>query len=441
MSYIKDAIIKLEMPMNFKEKYQKMLITEDGFDLSALNAKELDYFRMCYPNNGVLFLSSEPGLAKTSITKSIAKKIKKVEIIKNLDGSIDFEKSGKLLGESLFYIDLRLSYLDETDVGVYPNKTMLEVIENGESVMRSFLDHIVPVWAQKANNRPEKKSGLPYCGTLVHFEELNRALLPVRNAALQLLLERCIGFDFQFNDDVFMIASGNLGAEDGTDVEEFDAALNGRLIHIRHTMNLNEWLEYYAYEHIHPAIITFLKVHPSSYYINSQLRDLNDKSFGNPRSWTYLSNFITKNFGKNCDPEIWISIVTRLGYGYIGATNLDFCRYIEDVMKLDIQMIIDDYENIKLTYFELSRDQKAGLLYQLKEFEFSSFTDDQVNNVKLFLLDCNDDEISAYIIHIIDVEILNTKVVGDKAEINEMISTFFDDDRFKKYVEEVVKFL
>jgi hypothetical protein len=34
--------------------------------------------------------------------------------------------------------------------------------------------------------------------------------------------------------------SGNLGDEDGTDVEEFDSALNNRLIHINHTLDVQE---------------------------------------------------------------------------------------------------------------------------------------------------------------------------------------------------------
>ena len=38
-----------------------------------------------------------------------------------------------------------------------------------------------------------------------------------------MLHERGIGTEFKFNDNVLMIASGNLGDEDGTDVEEFDS--------------------------------------------------------------------------------------------------------------------------------------------------------------------------------------------------------------------------
>jgi hypothetical protein len=65
------------------------------FDLSALNTKELLYWRFMYPQAGVLYLTSEPGIAKSATMRSIAKKV-------------IFIKTGKHLG----YIDLRLSMLD-----------------------------------------------------------------------------------------------------------------------------------------------------------------------------------------------------------------------------------------------------------------------------------------------------------------------------------------
>jgi MoxR-like ATPase len=118
--------------------------------------------------------------------------------------------------------------VDETDVGLYPS--LSEIDMDGEMV-KCLIS--LCLWAVEANKRP----------TIIHFEELNRASQQVRNAALQILLEREIGTAFKFNDNVLMMSSGNLGDEDGTDVEEFDSALNNRLIHINHTLDVQEWLE------------------------------------------------------------------------------------------------------------------------------------------------------------------------------------------------------
>ena len=166
--------------------------------LELLTAKERKYFSVMWAKYGVLNITSKPGVAKSAIGRSIADKM------------------------NFRYMDIRLSMVDETDVGLYPSISEVEV----DGSMVKCLDFVVPRWAIEANKQP----------TIIHFEELNRASQQVRNAALQILLERQIGTDFKFNENVLMMSSGNLGDEDGTDVEEFDSALNNRLVHINHTL-------------------------------------------------------------------------------------------------------------------------------------------------------------------------------------------------------------
>jgi len=158
--------------------------------MATLTPRERKYFMTMWPKSGVMYITSKPGIAKSAIAREIADKM------------------------GFKYLDIRLSMVDETDVGLYPN---ISTVDNGGEMVKC-LDFVVPRWAIEANKQP----------TIIHFEELNRAQLPVRNAALQILLERCIGTEFKFNDTVLMMASGNLGDEDGTDVEEFDNALNNR---------------------------------------------------------------------------------------------------------------------------------------------------------------------------------------------------------------------
>ena len=181
--------------------------------LSLLTPKERKYFSVMWAKYGVLNITSKPGVAKSAIGKSIAEKM------------------------GFRYMDIRLSMVDETDVGLYPNVSEVDV--NGKMV--KCLDFVVPRWAIEANKQP----------TIIHFEELNRASQQVRNAALQILLERQIGTDFNFNENVLMMSSGNLGDEDGTDVEEFDSALNNRLVHINHTLAVDEWIGDFATENCH----------------------------------------------------------------------------------------------------------------------------------------------------------------------------------------------
>jgi len=165
-------------------------------DLSTLTERERLYYQVMKAKSGVLFITAKPGVAKSAIARSIADKM------------------------DMAYEDVRLSMSDETDFK-FPHITTIDDVK--------VSDYAVPRWAFEANKRP----------TILHFEELNRAPQFVRNAALQILLERQIG-NHKFNDNVLMMASGNLGDEDGTDIEEFDSALNNRLIHYPHTLSYQE---------------------------------------------------------------------------------------------------------------------------------------------------------------------------------------------------------
>ena len=169
--------------------------------MKLLTPREKKYFMMMYPKSGVLYITSKPGIAKSAISRNIA----------------------EVMGYD--YLDVRLSMNDESD---FKFPFLRDLDWNGDIFKVSGT--AVPEWAFKSNLKP----------TIIHFEELNRAPLLVRNAALQILLERQIG-DFKFNDNVLMIASGNLGDEDGTDVDDFDNALNNRLIHVTHTLGADEW--------------------------------------------------------------------------------------------------------------------------------------------------------------------------------------------------------
>ena len=460
MSKIKDLTENVDMmkktkstkkeKLTFSDKLKSGLITREGYDLSDLNKKELSYFRMMYPKSGVLFLTSAPGIAKSAIQRSIAKKIKQVEmvpvtdkVIDNVDpnwrDAVDTEKSGKLIGRSLFYIDLRLAMLDETDVGLFPDKKELMVERNQKEVMQAFLDHIVPKWAfyaNEPNNLPKKdvNDDLPYCGTLIHFEELNRAPLAVRNAALQILLERCIGFEFEFNSNVFMVSTGNLGEEDGTDVEEFDSALNGRLIHIEHTLTFEEWVDYWAKDNIQGIIIRYLTAHPDMFYIGKKSRKESDKSYASPRTWHFVSDYITANYGFNADPNFWVNDLQIIGHGYIGAAvNVKFLKYVRDVLKISIRDIIEKYPQLQKEGVKFNRDKKSELLQDLRSVDFDQMKKNHIENVKLFMLDLGEDEVSAFLLKIIDEDYDYEEDESVDEKNNAFILGFLRDKRFKHF--------
>ena len=335
------------MPPEMQEKFNKLVDMEKT------------YFSIMWPKYGVLNITSKPGIAKSAIGKSIAEKM------------------------GFVHKDIRLTMVDETDVGLYPSVSELEV--DGSKV--KCLDFVVPRWAIEANMRP----------TIIHFEELNRASQQVRNAALQILLERQIG-DFKFNENVLMMSSGNLGDEDNTDVEEFDSALNNRLIHIDHTLSVEDWLQNFAEKNVHPSIKRFIEVHPEHLYKTKE----GAKAYATPRSWTMLSEFIISNFGFDSSPADFISTIRKVGSGYVGASSMKFITYCEDTLAISIDDIINKYDSVKDDLSKYNRDKNTELLFSLKEKDIDKLNIKQVDNIVKFLHTIGEDEKTAYLLWVLD---------------------------------------
>lgn len=364
-------------------KTSKQLNPEMQEKLSLLTSKERKYFSVMWAKYGVLNITSKPGVAKSAIGRSIADKM------------------------GFRYMDIRLSMVDETDVGLYPSVTDVDV--NGQPV--KCLDFVVPRWAIEANKQP----------TIIHFEELNRASQQVRNAALQILLEREIGTAFKFNDNVLMMSSGNLGDEDGTDVEEFDSALNNRLVHINHVLGVDEWIENFAQDNVHRLIVSYIKAHPEQMYKTSD----NAKAYASPRSWTMLSEFIVTNFGEDASPREFLPLLKEVATGYVGNSAMKFVQYCEDMLNISIEDVLNNYDKIKKDLAKYNRDKNSELIQSLKEIEITKLTEKQLKNVVKFLENVGDDEKTAYLLFILDnvADVTNPKLKNFLLEFEELLRT------------------
>ena len=353
-------------------------------NLAGLTLKEKKYFSIMWAKYGVLNITSKPGVAKSAIGRAIADKM-------------EFR-----------YMDIRLSMVDETDGGLYPNVSEVEV--GGKMV--KCLDFVVPRWAIEANKQP----------TIIHFEELNRASQQVRNAALQILLERQIGTDFKFNDNVLMMSSGNLGDEDGTDVEEFDNALNNRLIHIQHTLGVDEWLEGFAVEKCHPMVVSYIKSHPEHMYKDPTE---NAKGYATPRSWTMLSEFIICNYGFDSSPREFLPLLQEVASGYLGNSAMKFVQYCQDMLNISIQDVINNYDKVKKDLAKYNRDKNSELIQSLRELDVTKFTEKQLDNVHKFLSNVGDDEKTAYLLYILDniADVTNPKLKTFLLKFEDLLKT------------------
>mgnify|MGYP000577563030 CR=1 FL=1 len=293
--------------------------------VSTLTPRERKYFRTMWPKSGVLYITSKPGIAKSAIARTIADKM------------------------GFRYMDLRLSMADETDF-----KFPFLKDENYDGKDIKVSGYAVPEWAFEANQQP----------TIIHFEELNRAPQFVRNAALQILLERQIG-DFKFSNTVLMMASGNLGDEDGTDVEEFDNALNNRLVHYSHTLSANEWIDGFAKDNVHNVILSYIKSYPEKLYQNPTE---NTKAFATPRSWTFVSEMLPQEGEEISQSRLHDLIAGTVGDGV--ATKFMAHRALSSKLPVPSDILDGTVTTLSTEAREISAmfSLTTSLCYELKDF-------------------------------------------------------------------------
>jgi len=356
------------------------------------------YERIIKSQQAILFAQGPPGMAKTAIFNYIANR------------------------QKWNYIDLRLATRDSSEVIGIP-QTFAKLKDGREipctalgsntisidEVVEYFIKITPPEWAVKANERP----------TLVVFEELNRATLEVRNAALQILLERRVGESFQLNENVFFASTGNMGdladnKGDGCEVEEFDNALKGRLFFIEHFVTIDEWKLHFANENINPIIISFLESHPDHCFKLTE----DHNSYASYRGWTFLSNFIGKN---ETDIEKIITDVNEFGMGYVGISYVIFSKYLDTKKKLTVKDILENFDKIKGILDQFPRDQTNEVIENLKKIRYEKLSDKKINNLIKFLDTVHEDLRVSYF-RFVNTELVIGTVIPDSDPLDVIVS-------------------
>lgn len=395
----------------------KPIVQDNKFlkKLESLTKKEKKYFALMRQQFLVPYIKAKPGVGKTSIFRTIAKKL-----------GLKFEVK-------------ILSMIDETDL-------QFPYTEHDEDINMRVSNYAPPAWAVNANKQP----------TLILFDELNRAPLEKRNAALTMFLDRQIG-EFKFNDNVFFVACGNLGEEDDTDVDVFDSALNNRLIHIDHYLELQEWLEW-ADGKIHPDVTAFLD-NNSEVLTTKPTEDegSNSGAYATPRTWEGVSKFIVCNFGggpkldregniivdADNEPIIFADgfetdkkgnvktyndiknnksitkgirnwgklsdykdTLTSVLPGIVGSQAASkFIRYLEDRVKLTLDDILNDFTKNKSVLKVLKsfkNDKYFELISEAKNAIIPKWTSKQSDNFVEFLKVCNPETRLGFILDLLD---------------------------------------
>ena len=302
---------------------------------SELTEFQKDAFLIMSSNvetGGCLLVTSPPGMGKTQIIKEMA------------------EKTNSLL------IDIRLSQKDETDVGLFP------VVVNDKNNKPLYVKEVPPHWAVLAN---EYNDGM----VIVVFEELNRARREVQNGALQILMERCIGYDFRFNDNVLFIATSNI---DDSYTEVFSDAMKGRLVHIEFAFSYNEWVKNWAKENIHEYVLGWLD---NDNMVLQEVPKEDNIAYCSPRSVERLSNMIY--LLEDQTPSGVQNFLRRRGSAIIGDTYLKFLTYLKDISSFDASLVLSG----KFTAEQVRDTPRADLVKVVNGLS-TIFTDGSYYNIK-----------------------------------------------------------
>jgi hypothetical protein len=274
-----------------------------------LTKRERKLWNKIRPQSGVVMAYGIPGISKSATFTAIAEKL------------------------DMQYIDIRTSTKDETDMGSYPTVTGFDITANGITETINVVDGTVPKWAIRANQKP----------TLIHFEELNRCSELVRSAALGILLEGNIGEDFKFNENVYMVASGNPSTKHDMDVEEFGSALRNRLIPLQFSLSFEEWEEAFALENVHPLVLKFLRGKKEIFgntvaQLDRYMDEDNMTQYPSPRSWTFLSDYL-KGYEEDELREV-TSDLEDMGT-YVGdKAALVFYNWCESTFKVNVKDVL-----------------------------------------------------------------------------------------------------
>ena len=197
----------------------------------------------------VPMIAGSPGIGKSDLIRAIAEQF------------------------NLYVIDHRLSTSDPTDMSGLPS------IKGDVATFLPF-----DIFPTENTEIPEG-----YDGCLLFLDEINSAPQSVQAAAYKVILDRQVG-QYNLHAKCACICAGNLQT-DGAIVNRLGTAMQSRLIHFEMAANSKDWLSW-AYEAgVDYRVTSYIN------YAEHKLHEFspnhNDKTFPCPRTWEFVSRYLT----------------------------------------------------------------------------------------------------------------------------------------------------
>lgn len=286
------------------------------------------------------------------------------------------------------YIDVRLTHYDESVVAGFPYLT--PVTAKGFDAEAQMMKSGYPWWVVKAHNQP----------TIIVFDELNRANQKVRDPMLQVLCERRLG-EYSFPDHVKMVACGNLGEEDGTEVDSLDNAHLNRFAHFDWKPTTKQWVNWGEANDLNPCIMAFYKIRETTLY--TKPNDEKAHAFSTPRSVTALARLADFTLGAE-DRTSYKKVakfVDEFGLSIIGEAYHPLLKFLREQSTFAAKDILNRYSEVRDQAMALESSRHAEFLQEIKVYKFFDLKAEQVENLAKFLNDIRPDTSMGYAAHLV----------------------------------------
>jgi hypothetical protein len=138
-----------------------------------------------------------------------------------------------------------------------------------------------------------------------------------------------------------------------------------------------------------------------------------------------LSEFITKNFGKEADPRAFLPLLKKVAASYVGNSAMKYVQYCEDMLNINIHDVLNNYDKVKDDLAKYNRDKNSELIQSLRELTLDKLSDKQVANAAKFLKTVGEDELTAYLLYILDnnLDITKPKIKSFMLEFEGVLRT------------------
>jgi len=163
-------------------------------------------------------------------------------------------------------IDVRLSLLSDVDLRGIP------YTNNGRT------EWAPPAFLPRTNG-----------DTILFFDEMNRAMTSVMNAAFQIVLDRKLG-EYELPPNVRIVAACNRET-DGGGITRIPSALLNRFTRIDIEPDHKDWLKWSAGAQIDPIVQAFIRFRPDLLH----QFDAKAAAFPTPRAWEFVSKITAQD--------------------------------------------------------------------------------------------------------------------------------------------------